>query len=56
MEIKILGPGCPKCKTLEKMTKEVIEKEGINAVGASGKSIQKVCSLLKRSIEPSITP
>lgn len=31
MEIKILGPGCPKCKTLEKMTKEVIEKEGINA-------------------------
>ena len=31
MEIKILGPGCPKCKTLEKMTKEVIEKEGIIA-------------------------
>lgn len=31
MKIKILGPGCPKCKTLEKMTKEVIEKEGFNA-------------------------
>ncbi len=31
MEIKILGPGCPRCKTLEKMTKEVIDKEGINA-------------------------
>lgn len=31
MRIKILGPGCPKCKTLEKMTKEVVEKEGFNA-------------------------
>lgn len=31
MNIKILGPGCPKCKTLEKMTKEVVEKEGFNA-------------------------
>jgi len=26
-----LGPGCPKCKTLEKMTREVVEKEGISA-------------------------
>ena len=31
MEIKILGPGCPKCKTLEKITREVVEKNGINA-------------------------
>lgn len=31
MEIKILGPGCPKCKTLEKMTREVVEQNGINA-------------------------
>jgi small redox-active disulfide protein 2 len=31
MKIKILGPGCPKCKTLEKMTREVVEKEGISA-------------------------
>lgn len=31
MEIKILGPGCPKCKTLEKMTREVVEKNGIEA-------------------------
>jgi len=31
MEIKILGTGCPKCKTLEKMTREVVEKNGINA-------------------------
>lgn len=31
MEIKILGPGCPKCYTLEKLTREVVEKAGIEA-------------------------
>jgi small redox-active disulfide protein 2 len=31
MEIKILGPGCPKCKTLDKITREVVEKNGIDA-------------------------
>jgi small redox-active disulfide protein 2 len=31
MEIKILGAGCAKCKTLEKLTREVIEKNGIQA-------------------------
>ncbi|MEI6679192.1 MAG: thioredoxin family protein [Mariniphaga sp.] len=31
MNIKILGTGCPKCKTLEKLTREVIEQNGINA-------------------------
>jgi small redox-active disulfide protein 2 len=31
MEIKILGPGCPKCKTLEKLTREVVEQNGIEA-------------------------
>ncbi len=31
MDIKILGPGCPKCKTLDKMTREVVEINGINA-------------------------
>lgn len=31
MEIKILGTGCPKCKTLEKVTREVVEKNGFNA-------------------------
>ena len=31
MEIKILGTGCPKCKTLEKMTREVVEQNGIEA-------------------------
>lgn len=31
MDIKVLGTGCPKCKTLEKATKEAVEKAGVNA-------------------------
>jgi len=31
MNIKILGTGCPKCKTLEKLTREVVEQNGIAA-------------------------
>jgi len=31
MEIKILGTGCPKCKTLEKMTREMVEQNGVVA-------------------------
>ena len=31
MEIKILGTGCAKCKTLEKLTREVVEQNGIDA-------------------------
>lgn len=31
MNIKILGSGCAKCKTLEKLTREVVEQNGIDA-------------------------
>lgn len=31
MEIKILGTGCPKCKTVEKLTREVVEQNGFIA-------------------------
>lgn len=31
MEIKVLGTGCPKCKTLEKLTKDTIQKLGFDA-------------------------
>jgi small redox-active disulfide protein 2 len=31
MEIKILGTGCAKCKSLEKLTREVVERNGIQA-------------------------
>ena len=30
-DIKVLGTGCPKCKTLEKMAREVVEKNNIEA-------------------------
>jgi small redox-active disulfide protein 2 len=31
MEIKILGTGCAKCKSLEKLTREVVAQNGIHA-------------------------
>ena len=31
MQIQILGTGCPKCKTLEKITREVVEQNGFTA-------------------------
>ncbi|MDA3954432.1 MAG: thioredoxin family protein [Bacteroidales bacterium] len=31
MEIKVLGTGCPKCKTLEKITRNAVEKLDIEA-------------------------
>jgi small redox-active disulfide protein 2 len=31
MEIKILGPGCSRCKTLEKLTREVVVQNGLDA-------------------------
>jgi small redox-active disulfide protein 2 len=31
MEIKVLGPGCPKCQTLEKNTKDAVAELSIDA-------------------------
>ncbi len=31
MDIKVLGPGCPKCHTLEKNTKEAVKDLGLEA-------------------------
>jgi len=42
MEIKILGTGCPKCKTLEKLTKKTVEKEGIDANITKEEDIMKI--------------
>jgi len=41
MEIKILGTGCPKCKTLEKVTREAVAETGIHA------TIEKVEDIIK---------
>ncbi|SMO67473.1 small redox-active disulfide protein 2 [Saccharicrinis carchari] len=31
MEIKVLGTGCAKCKSLEKVTREAVKKAGVDA-------------------------
>ena len=31
MDIKVLGPGCPKCQQTEKVVKEVVVESGISA-------------------------
>ena len=31
MEIKVLGPGCPKCQALEKNTKQAVAELGLDA-------------------------
>jgi len=31
IEIKILGTGCPKCNSLEKITRKVVENSGLEA-------------------------
>ncbi|MGI6308808.1 MAG: thioredoxin family protein [Dethiobacteria bacterium] len=31
MEIKILGTGCPKCRKLEEMVKEVVQETNLDA-------------------------
>ena len=42
MEIKILGSGCAKCKTLEKLTREVVEKNDIDATIVKVEDIMEI--------------
>jgi small redox-active disulfide protein 2 len=42
MEIKILGTGCPKCKTLEKVTREVVESQHIQATVSKVEDIMEI--------------
>ena len=41
MEIKVLGPGCPKCEATEKVVKEVVAEAGVDA------KIQKVTDIME---------
>ena len=41
MEIKVLGPGCPKCKQTEKIVKEAVAEAGVDAL------IEKVTDTLE---------
>ncbi|MEJ2038794.1 MAG: thioredoxin family protein [Desulfosarcinaceae bacterium] len=41
MEIKVLGPGCAKCKQTEKIVKEAVAEAGIDA------DIEKVTDMMQ---------
>ena len=42
MEIKVLGTGCAKCKSLEKLTNEVVAETGIEATVEKVEDIYKI--------------
>lgn len=42
MEIKILGTGCPKCKTLEQSTRDAVKELGIDANVTKEEDIVKI--------------
>lgn len=47
MEIKILGTGCAKCKSMEKLTREVVEKNGFQA---TIKKVEDITEIIKYHI------
>ncbi len=42
MDIKVLGTGCPNCKTLERTTREVVEEMGIEATITKEEDIMRI--------------
>lgn len=44
MEIKVLGTGCAKCKTLEKLTREVVAETGVEA---NIKKVEDIFQIMK---------
>lgn len=42
MEIKVLGTGCPKCKTLEKAANEAVNELGVDARVTKEEDIMKI--------------
>ena len=41
MEIKVLGPGCPKCQQAEKIVKEAVAETGVAA------DVEKITDVMK---------
>ncbi len=41
MEIKVLGPGCPKCHKVEKIIREVVTEENVEA------NVEKVTDVME---------
>ena len=44
MDIKILGPGCPKCHTLEKNTREAVKELNLDAKVSKVTDINEIAS------------
>ncbi len=44
MEIKVLGTGCAKCKTLEKATRKVVSEMGLDATVTKVEDIVEIMS------------
>jgi len=44
MDIKILGTGCPKCKSLEKIARDVVEQENFEATITKVEDIMAIMS------------
>jgi len=40
MEIKVLGPGCPKCQQAEKVVQEAVQESGVEA------AVEKVTGMM----------
>jgi small redox-active disulfide protein 2 len=47
MEIKILGTGCPKCKTLEEITRKVVKD---NCIDANITKVEDIVEIMKFNI------
>lgn len=47
MEIKVLGTGCPKCKSLENATREVVAQNNIDATITK---VEDIMEILKYNI------
>lgn len=47
MEIKVLGTGCPKCKTLEKITRDVVEQ---NSIEATITKVEDIMEIMKHGV------
>jgi small redox-active disulfide protein 2 len=41
MEIKVLGPGCPRCQQTEKVVREAVAEAGVDA------TVEKVTDVMK---------
>jgi small redox-active disulfide protein 2 len=42
MEIKVLGPGCPKCKSLEKLVQETVQEMQLDATVTKVEDIMEI--------------